>query len=118
WCSRSSPRPERSPRRSIAPTRCLRFLKLFDISEPDGSAARSSSASPEPSFRPAAAVSLPVDSSHHGDRSRCLTARVREPTITRALEDPAVEHPRPYNAAVDLIDRNLAAGRGDKVAYI
>src|SRR5207245_2828829 len=105
-------------RRSIAPTRCLRFLKPFDISEPGGSAARSSSVSPEPSFRPAAARPWPADSPHHGDRGGCLTARVREPTITRALEDPAVEHPRPYNAAVDLIGRNLAAGRGNKVAYI
>ena len=26
--------------------------------------------------------------------------------------------PREYNAAVDLIDRNLKAGRGGKVAYI
>ena len=29
-----------------------------------------------------------------------------------------MEFPRDYNAAVDLIERNLAAGRGSKVAYI
>jgi benzoate-CoA ligase len=29
-----------------------------------------------------------------------------------------MEFPRQYNAAVDLIERNLAAGRGGKVAYI
>jgi benzoate-CoA ligase len=31
---------------------------------------------------------------------------------------PAIEIPRRYNAAHDLIERNLAAGRGAKVAYI
>ena len=31
---------------------------------------------------------------------------------------PAVHIPRDYNAAHDLIERNLLAGRGDKVAYI
>src|SRR5918999_4186784 len=29
-----------------------------------------------------------------------------------------MELPRDYNAAVDLVGRNLAAGRGSKVAYI
>jgi hypothetical protein len=29
-----------------------------------------------------------------------------------------MELPREYNAAVDLIERNLSAGRGAKVAYI
>src|SRR5258706_649762 len=29
-----------------------------------------------------------------------------------------MEFPRNYNAAVDLVDRNLAAGRGSKVAFI
>ena len=29
-----------------------------------------------------------------------------------------MEIPREYNAAVDLIDRNLSAGRGGKIAYI
>ncbi len=28
-----------------------------------------------------------------------------------------LEFPRPYNAAVDLVDRHLAEGRGDRVAY-
>src|SRR4029434_1168120 len=31
---------------------------------------------------------------------------------------PQIEIPRDYNAAHDLIERNLAAGRADKVAYI
>ena len=31
---------------------------------------------------------------------------------------PRVEVPRVYNAAADLIERHLAAGRGDKVAYV
>jgi benzoate-CoA ligase len=31
---------------------------------------------------------------------------------------PVVEIPREYNAAHDLIERNLVAGRGDKLAYI
>ena len=30
----------------------------------------------------------------------------------------SIEIPRAYNAACDLIERNLAAGRGDKVAFI
>src|SRR5258706_3076250 len=29
-----------------------------------------------------------------------------------------MEFPRNYNAAVDLVERNLAAGRGSKVAFI
>src|SRR5262249_50755564 len=33
-------------------------------------------------------------------------------------QEAAVELPRPYNAAVDLLGRHLASGRGDKVAYI
>jgi benzoate-CoA ligase len=33
-------------------------------------------------------------------------------------EAPEIALPRAYNAAVDLIGRNLAAGRGDKIAYI
>src|SRR5215470_5822392 len=31
---------------------------------------------------------------------------------------PVLEIPRDYNAAHDLIERNLAVGRGDKIAYI
>ena len=31
---------------------------------------------------------------------------------------PRISIPRDYNAAYDLIERNLAAGRGDKLAYI
>jgi len=36
----------------------------------------------------------------------------------RAGEPPYVELPRSYNAAVDLLDRHVIEGRGDKVAVI
>ena len=35
-----------------------------------------------------------------------------------SVSPPRVPIPRDYNAAVDLIERNLAAGRGDKPAFI
>ncbi len=35
-----------------------------------------------------------------------------------APSPPRVSFPREYNAAVDLIDRNVAEGRGERVAYI
>ena len=35
-----------------------------------------------------------------------------------ATPAPHVSVPRDFNAAVDLLDRNLAAGRGDKLAFI
>ena len=34
-----------------------------------------------------------------------------------AGEAPQIAIPRDYNAAVDLIERNLKAGRGGKVAF-
>jgi benzoate-CoA ligase len=43
------------------------------------------------------------------------------PVISRAdhsVSPPRVEIPRDYNAAEDLIERNLAAGRANKIAYI
>ena len=43
------------------------------------------------------------------------------PGLSRAdhsVSPPSVEIPRDYNAAYDLIERNLAAGRADKIAYI
>ncbi len=43
------------------------------------------------------------------------------PSLSRAdhgLSPPLVEIPRDYNAAHDLIERNLAAGRANKTAYI
>jgi benzoate-CoA ligase len=43
------------------------------------------------------------------------------PTISTAdhsVRPPIVRIPREYNAADDLIERNLAAGRSDKIAYI
>src|SRR4029450_11926493 len=39
-------------------------------------------------------------------------------TADHRLTPPQVTIPRDYNAAHDLIERNLAAGRGSKVAYI
>jgi benzoate-CoA ligase len=38
--------------------------------------------------------------------------------VGSASTTPNVTIPRDYNAAVDLVDRNLAAGRGDKPAFI
>jgi len=35
-----------------------------------------------------------------------------------SVSPPVIHIPRDYNAAHDLVERNLAAGRGDKVAYI
>jgi benzoate-CoA ligase len=43
------------------------------------------------------------------------------PELSRIVQTggvPAVEVPRQYNAALDLIERNLLAGRGDKTAFI
>ena len=55
---------------------------------------------------------------HYFSASRsCLTPPAALPTMTRARRR-AMEIPRDYNAAVDLIGRNLAAGRGGKVAYV
>ena len=36
----------------------------------------------------------------------------------QSVSPPRIDLPREYNAAVDLIERNLRAGRADKVAYI
>ena len=38
--------------------------------------------------------------------------------VDHATSPPAIDIPRQYNAANDLIERNLAAGRGGKVAYV
>ncbi|MDB4932163.1 MAG: Benzoate-CoA ligase [Myxococcaceae bacterium] len=38
--------------------------------------------------------------------------------IDDAVSPPRVTFPRPYNAAVDLLDRHLSEGRGDRVAYV
>jgi benzoate-CoA ligase len=43
------------------------------------------------------------------------------PGLSRAdhsVSPPAITIPREYNAAHDLVERNLVAGRGDKLAYI
>ncbi len=39
-------------------------------------------------------------------------------TVDHDASPPRVNFPRPYNAAFDLIERNLQAGRGDKHAFI
>ena len=39
-------------------------------------------------------------------------------TIDNSTTPPTVSVPRDYNAAVDFVDRNVADGRGDKVAVI
>jgi benzoate-CoA ligase len=39
-------------------------------------------------------------------------------TADHSSSPPRVDIPRNYNAAVDLTERHLAAGRGDKLAYI
>jgi len=39
-------------------------------------------------------------------------------TADHRSSPPRVEIPRDYNAAHDLVERNLAAGRADKIAYI
>ena len=38
-------------------------------------------------------------------------------TADHSVSPPRLTSPRRYNAAADLIGRNLAAGRGDKIAY-
>ncbi len=39
-------------------------------------------------------------------------------SVDRSTTPPRVHVPRDYNAAVDLVDRHLAEGRGDKVAFV
>lgn len=39
-------------------------------------------------------------------------------SVDRNMQPPAILFPATYNAAHDLIERNLAAGRGDKPAFI
>ena len=39
-------------------------------------------------------------------------------SVDHASSPPRIDIPRAYNATVDLIDVNLAAGRGDKLAVI
>lgn len=39
-------------------------------------------------------------------------------TTDHGSSPPRIDIPNPYNAADDLLGRNLAAGRGDKIAYI
>jgi benzoate-CoA ligase len=36
----------------------------------------------------------------------------------QSVSPPVIDIPRDYNAAHDLIERNIAAGRGKKIAYI
>jgi benzoate-CoA ligase family protein len=46
-----------------------------------------------------------------------MTAR-RFSKIDLSTHPPTVELPREYNAAVDLVDRHLVEGRGDKIAFV
>ena len=39
-------------------------------------------------------------------------------TADHSVSPPRIEFPRGYNAAVDLVERNLAAGRGERTAFI
>lgn len=39
-------------------------------------------------------------------------------SVDHSVSPPCVEIPRAYNAAYDLLERNLRAGRGEKLAYI
>jgi benzoate-CoA ligase len=39
-------------------------------------------------------------------------------TANGAHAPPRIALPRDYNAAVDLIERNLKAGRGGKIAFL
>jgi len=39
-------------------------------------------------------------------------------TVDLDQTPPAISIPREYNAAYDLIGRNLDSGRGDRIAYI
>src|SRR6185437_4321879 len=60
------------------------------------------------------------DNAHHGDYDRAFGNQT-VPSLSHAdhrRSPPVIDIPRDYNAAADLLGRNLAAGRGDKVAYI
>src|SRR5215813_5240871 len=70
-----------------------------------------------------------VDSRKRGSGHRRLAFAQRAatqeestmPSVSRAdhrRSPPQIEIPRDYNAAHDLIERNLAAGRAGKTAYI
>src|SRR5437870_3856585 len=39
-------------------------------------------------------------------------------TADHSMSPPQIEIPHPYNAAHDLVERNLQAGRGGRLAYI
>src|SRR5579885_158839 len=51
-------------------------------------------------------------------RQRTRAGRDRMPAVGAAEAAPQIALPRDYNAAVDLVERHLKAGRGDKTAYI
>ena len=38
--------------------------------------------------------------------------------VDLGTDPPTIDIPREYNAAHDLIERNLSAGRGSKIAFI
>src|ERR1700681_4691660 len=47
-----------------------------------------------------------------------MTAILRLSSADHRVSSPIIDIPREYNAAHDLIERNLLAGRGQKIAYI
>src|SRR6266571_4660272 len=51
-----------------------------------------------------------VEASRRGTVPRLSTA-------DHSVSPPIVDIPHDYNAAYDLVERNLAAGRGEKIAY-
>src|SRR3989454_179114 len=69
-------------------------------------------ARPAPGLRLPGALDVPRQDRHRAHRAERESGR-RDPQQILILELP-----REYNAAVDLIGRNLAAGRGGKIAYI
>src|SRR2546425_5244978 len=77
---------------------------------------------PAPGERPGAVPALLLRPQRHQDRAQLRRAGGRGPGARvdglRSHQILILELPREYNAAVDLIGRNLAAGRGGKIVYI
>ncbi len=56
--------------------------------------------------------------SARGKKARPKKAAIGYCTVDHGCSPPRVEFPRLYNAACDLVDPNLKAGRGKKIAFI
>src|SRR5690349_1118656 len=74
----------------------------------------------------AARIALPYRAARRSCSTCCRKARSNSREL-RVLElstsdhghsPPRIDFPREYNAAHDLIERNLAAGRAERIAYI